>query len=253
IQKEDYYLFGTYFGEYFDTTILLYNFAIFTYGLSYFGAFRITKYRKYPIVKNWILRKRYWVYLLSFFVAVTYVISRKAGISPEGSNGGGFFTYLTFMSDSLIIAFLILLTGKKMRPWHLILLLITVVYYLVLGFRYRIIILLVGVLYHYFVVNRITPSSVLKWTVRIVMAFFIINFISLNRQAFRQLDFENVELSSETPNELTPYQYVMEQTGNYKTDMMVNKYINDNYLLGYDYGESMFYLLLVRIIPAKYF
>src|SRR5690606_129128 len=103
------------------------------------------------------------------------------------------------------------------------------------------------------VVNQINPSSVLKWTVRIVMAFFVINFISLNRHAFRHMDFKSVELSSDTPNELTPYQYVMEQTGNYKTDMMVYKYLNENYLLGFDYGESMFYQILVRLVQAKYF
>jgi len=130
---------------------------------------------------------------------------------------------------------------------------VTILFYLILGFRYRIIILLVGVLYHFFIVNKLSPKSILKWGIYIALTFYIINFISTNRGAFREMDFQNIEFSSDSPYELSPYQFVMHQTSNHKTDMIVHQYMEQNNQVEYDFGESMFYHILVRIIPATFF
>lgn len=254
IQTENYYIFGTYFGDVFTDTVLLYNIAIFFFGSAYFIAYNYTGARRSSATTNWFLSKNYYKFLLFFFLCLAYIITRKANVADGGGDfSGGFLNYLIFMSDSLIIAFLILLSEKKMKKWHLILLCITVIFYLILGFRYRIIILLVGVLYHFFVVNRISLGSILKWFSYIVITFLIINFISVNRTAFREMDFENIEFTSDSPSDMSPYQFIMHQTGNHKTDMMVYKYMANNILVQYDLGESMFLHIFVRIIPSEFF
>ncbi len=253
IETDDLYLFGSYFGDYFNDTVLLYILAILCFGSSYFYAFNTTVHDHDLRNKRWNLNDKYYVYLLLFFAAVAYMISRKASISADQTFSGGFLNYLIFLADSLIIGFLILLSEKKMKAWHLVLLIVTVIFYLILGFRYRIIILLAGVLYHFFIVNQIRPSALIKWAVYLVGAFFIINFISVNREAFRSMEFSQVQWSSDSPYDMTPYQFVMHQTNNYKTDMMVHKYMDQNNQVGYDYGESMFMHVFIRIIPRTFF
>lgn len=253
IQTKDYYLFGSYFGDYFDDTVLLYILAMLCFGSSYFYAYNSTVQRRLLNNNGWKLNDKYYVYLLLFFAAVAYMISRKANISVDQAFGGGFLNYLIFLADSLIIAFLILLSEKRMKAWHLILLVATIIFYLILGFRYRIIILLVGVLYHFFIVNRIRPSALIKWAAYLGGVFLILNFISVNREAFRNMEFSEVQWSSDSPYDMTPYQFVMHQTSNYKADMMVHKYMDLNNQVGYDYGESMFIHVFIRILPRTFF
>ncbi len=253
IETDDYYLFGSYFGDYFNDTVLLYITAMGCFGTSYFFSYNSTVQQQFLNKKRFRLNEKYYVYLLLFFAAVAYMISRKANIAAGETFGGGFLNYLVFLADSLIIAFLILLSEKKMKAWHLILLIVTVIFYLILGFRYRIIILLVGVLYHFFIVNRIRPVAIIKWSAYLVITFFILNFISINREAFRNMEFSEVQWSSDSPYEMTPYQFVMHQTNNYKTDMMVYKYMDLNNQVNFDYGESMFMHIFIRIIPKNFF
>lgn len=253
LQTEDYYLFGTYFGDYFTGTVLLYILAMLCFGTSYFFSYSSTVQRRFLNKKRFRLNEKYYVYLLLFFAAVAYMISRKASITAGESFGGGFLNYLVFLADSLIIAFLILLSEKKMKAGHLILLIVTIIFYLILGFRYRIIILLVGLLYHFFIANKIRPSILIKWAVYLAGVFFILNFISINREAFRNMEFSEVQWTSDSPDDMTPYQYVMHQTSNYKADMMVYKYMDLNHQVNFDYGESMFMHILIRIIPKNFF
>jgi len=253
LETDDHYLFGSYFGDYFNDTVLLYILAMLCFGTSYFFSYSSTVQRRFLNKKRFRLNEKYYVYLLLFFAAVAYMISRKASIAEGETFGGGFLNYLVFLADSLIIAFLILLSEKKMKAWHLILLIVTVIFYLILGFRYRIIILLVGVLYHFFIVNRIRPVALIKWSAYLVITFFILNFISVNREAFRNMEFSEVQWSSDSPYDMTPYQFVMHQTSNYKSDMMVYKYMDLNHQVNFDYGESMFMHIFIRIIPKNFF
>jgi oligosaccharide repeat unit polymerase len=84
------------------------------------------------------------------------------------------------------------------------------------------------------------------------MISYAINFITLNRRALRTLEFSDVTFESKVENGLSPYQLIMHQTDNYKTEMMVVKHIRDNNV-DYDYGESMFTHIFIRIIPASFF
>lgn len=249
IEKNYYYL-GGYFKDYFDTGLLIYIISLsallFFYKIGSAGKLNENG------VSNTIyqLNRKYRYFLWLFFFAVLYIVNRKSNENLEYT--GGFLNYLLFLSDSLILAFIILLYEKKFKKWHLVLLIITFLFYLILGFRYRVILLLLGIFYHYYVVLNLSFKSILKWVGLFLFGVYIINFITTNRDAFRTLDFNQVTFESEIIGEMTPYQLLMHQTNNHKTDMTVLKYMHQPNV-DFDYGESMFLNIVYRIIPASFF
>jgi oligosaccharide repeat unit polymerase len=185
-----------------------------------------------------------------FFLSLVAMIRRNIS---EGVYGGGFFNYLVFLGDSLILAFIILIYEKKFnKPWHWIILAASVLCYMILGFRYRILLLIIGVIYHFVITNRLSIKTLIKWAFIGWGISYSINFITLNRTALKTLEFSDVTFESKVQYGLSPYQLVMNQTDNYKTEMMVVKQMKKNNV-DYDYGESMFTHIFIRIIPASFF
>jgi len=249
IEKNYYYL-GGYFEDYFDLCLIIYIISLFSL-LFFYKLGSVNVYNKINS-KNaqYELNNNHKYYLLFFFIAVSYIVSIKSEDNLEYN--GGFLNYLLFLSDSLILAFVILLYESKLKKWHLILLSFTFLFYLFLGFRYRVILLILGIFYHYYVVLNLSLKSIIKWIVFFMIGIYTINFITTNRNAFRKFDFNEVTFESEIIGEMTPFQLLMHQTNNHKTDMMVLKYMHQPNV-DFDYGESMFLNIFYRIIPASFF
>lgn len=252
LDKKYFFHLGANFENYFDDVIIIYIISLSALLLSYIVGNRLTLSKLYRYKRKiYRINKNYKVYLLLFFLAVTFIVNRKSS-AENLEYSGGFLNYLLFLSDSLILGFTILIYEKKFKKWHLILLIITLLYYLFLGFRYRIILFLLALLYHYYIILNLSFKTILKWSFLIIVIAYLLNFITNNRDAFRQFELEKVTLKSETAYEMTPYELVMHQTDNHKTDMVAFKYLQENSLL-HDYGESMFLNIFYRIIPANFF
>lgn len=241
---------GGNFSDGFYDTLDLYSIGIFCmllgYGISYRFTNKVSTQNKYI----YIINPKYKYYMWIFFLSLVAMIRRNIS---EGVYGGGFFNYLVFLGDSLILAFIILIYEKKFnKPWHWIILAASVLCYMILGFRYRILLLIIGVIYHFVITNRLSIKTIIKWAFIGWGISYSINFITLNRAALRTLEFSDVTFESKVQYGLSPYQLVMNQTDNYKTEMMVVKQMKKSNV-DYDYGESMFTHIFIRIIPASFF
>ena len=234
----------------FDDTMQLYVLAIFCLLLGYSFTYNFLKLKLLDTQQQYSLNPRHGVYMWFFFISLASMIKRNF---EEDVYGGGFYNYLVFLGDSLILAFIILIFEKKFyKKWHWFLLVSSLLAYMVLGFRYRILLLIIGVIYHFLVTTRFSFKSIVKWVFLGWLVVYSINFITLNREALKTLDFSEVTFESKVQYGLSPYQLVMQQTDNYKTEMMIVKYVRDNDV-AYDFGESMFTHIFIRIIPASFF
>lgn len=238
---------GNYF-DYFDYGIQIYCLAVFTFIISYFIGFSYFKKEKRKLA-NFTLNKKAKYYLYGFFLIVTFVVYRFRQ-ENQSDQIEGIFNYLLFFADSLILAFAIFYYEKKQNFMIITLTIITFFYFLFLGFRYRVILLFIAFFYMLLIQNKVKLSTVIKSVVFVYFFAFIINFISVNRQVFKDRNFDAVEISQESPDEMSGYDYFLHQTDNYSTDFNVLKYMN-KYKVDHDYGSSMFLHILIRITPAS--
>lgn len=251
LQTKDYYIFENNFRTSYDDVIFMYIIFISSMLLFYvFGSLKKTK--NIASVKNvYVFNPKSKYYVIVFFLAVSFIVSRKTS-AVEDDFSGGFLNYLLFLSDSLILAFLILIFEKKLQKYQIVLLIMTLAFYLILGFRYRVILFLIGLIYYFYINNKISIFGIFRWIFGLISLVFIINFISINRQVFRDVNFSKVTFESKVQNDVTPYQFFINQTANHKTDMSVIKYMNRNQINS-DYGESMFLDAIYRVVPASFF
>ncbi|RTZ00893.1 O-antigen polysaccharide polymerase Wzy [Flavobacterium sp. RSP49] len=240
---------GGNFSAGFYETLQLYALALFFFLLAYSISFKFSNFKR-KVIFYYQLNSKHKYYMWFFFISLVSMIRRNF---EENVYGGGFYNYLAFLGDSLILAFIVLIYEKKFsKTWHWLLLGGSLLAYMVLGFRYRILLLIIGVIYHFAVTSNLSFKTVIKWIAIGCVVAYAINFITLNREALRTLEFQDVTFESKTQYGLSPYQMVLQQTDNYKTEMMVVKYIRDNNIEP-DYGESMFTHIFIRIIPASFF
>ncbi|WP_231427787.1 O-antigen polysaccharide polymerase Wzy [Pedobacter sp. Leaf250] len=249
ISLNRYYHLGGNFKDGFYDTLQLYCIGIFFLLVGYNISFKTTQIQLVS-KKNTFLNPNYKYYTWLFFISLVAMIKRNV---DEDAYGGGIFNYLMFLGDSLILAFIIIIYEKSFnKPWQWLLMGLTIFCYMLLGFRYRILLLIIGIIYHFVVTSRLSLQTIIKWILIGSIISYAVNFITLNRTALKTLEFNNVTFESKVQNGLSPYQLIMNQTDNYKTEMLVVKYMRDNNI-DFDYGESMFAHILIRIIPASFF
>lgn len=250
-KTDDYFIFGNNFKSAFSDTVFIYILAILSILIFYFiGIFQLSKKRVHrKLIYRLNPKSKY--YLLVFFLAVSFIVSRKTS-SEDADYSGGILNYLLFLADSLILGFLIFIYEGRIKKYQIVLLVITLIYYLVLGFRYRIILFLIGLIYFFFIKNKLSLKTVFKWFVFLIILIYTINFISINRNAFREADFSSVVFEAKVSGGHSPYDFFLAQTSNHKTDMSVVKYI-ENYNISPDFGDSMFLQIIYRIIPKSFF
>jgi oligosaccharide repeat unit polymerase len=251
--KDVYEKMGGNFYDYFDEGVLIYIYALLSFVFSYFIFFNFVnknKNKKYNYVKSkFKFNDNSKYYLYAFFAIVTFVVFKKTSFEGESSVDSS-YNYILFFADSLILGIVIFYYEKKLDPIILVIAIFSLLYFLILGFRYRIILLLIALMYNLLVSNKLQLKTIAKFAISIYLFSTIINFISINRGVFREQNFEEVELTTESPYEMSGYQFVMHQTDNYSTDFNVLKYMS-KYNVDHDYGFSMFGHVLIRITPSS--
>jgi len=162
----------------------------------------------------------------------------------QGAKGASY--YFQNFSDSLItiliIAYLMGIPRRKLILW----LLASFFLFSLLGFRYRIILTLIGLLFVYLYRNRLTVGIVVGTLLLTLSFLYIVLFSTLNRNA---LILRNYGALKYDP---LKFKYVnfFEQTRGALADMAVYKlYENPNKNAVHDYGATMFGYVFIRMIP----
>lgn len=235
---------------------LIYSVAIITLLLGYFLIGKKTKETKVIIVLNQnkkINRKSFILFLV--FYSVIIINSIAGGInysaltqdldqSLMGFDGAS--NYFQNLVDSLII---LILLGIYFRQKFIIIifqLMLAFTLFLLLGFRYRIILTLIGIA----VIYVLTNASALKLNVRKVLLLcsflYFLMFITVNRYQFTNGNFTDLYFN---PSKLN-YELFFEQTRGFIADsIIINHYSEIESNVGHDYGLTMFFYPFLTATP----
>jgi hypothetical protein len=162
----------------------------------------------------------------------------------QGARGASY--YFQNFSDSLItiliLAYLMDVPRRKLILW----LLASFFLFSLLGFRYRIILTLIGLLFVFLYKNKLTVGIIVGTLVLTLSFLYIVLFSTLNRNA---LILRNYAALKYDPLKFK-YENFFEQTRGVLADMAVYKlYENPNKNAEHDYGATMFGYVFIRMIP----
>lgn len=246
---------GTYITDYYATGFFCSWLAIISIGIGYF----IKKYPQKQVVQQYekVIENPEKAISILFYVTYGIVLGNMAlgginiqnvflGSDVVGLGAEGASYYLQNFTDSLVtillLAFLFNFPRKKILLW----LALSFFLFSILGFRYRIILTLFGILLILILRKKITTQMVIGGFLLAVFFMYVIMFSTANRnilihRAYDELKFDPTEYDVET---------IFDQSRGALADMCIYKLYNDPYKgARYDYGLTMFGYIFVRMIP----
>ena len=174
-------------------------------------------------------------------VGSVFLGSEQLGLGAKGAS----YFFQNF-SDSLIIilimAYLLGVPRRKLIIWVLA----SFFLFSLLGFRYRIILSLIGFLFVFLYRNRLKFSVVMLALSLSMVFLYIVLFSTLNRRALSIRNYDELVFN---PAKFK-YENFFEQTRGSLADMAVYKlYETPTKNASHDYGATMFGYIFIRMIP----
>ena len=163
-----------------------------------------------------------------------------------GLRGGSY--YLQNFADSLITLLIAAYYFRVEKKYFFIIVLFSFTLFLILGFRYRILLSIFGLLLVYVHTSSINFTFFSKMVFLGLFSLYILIFISSNRHALFTQEYDNVVFDPFVFN----FENVYNETFGSYVDFAIYK-AHDDGLIEIDYGQTMFGIIFVRAIPAKYF
>ncbi|MHA4843860.1 O-antigen polysaccharide polymerase Wzy [Flavitalea antarctica] len=161
-----------------------------------------------------------------------------------GASGGSYF--LQNFTDSLIcvivLAYLYGIPGRILLFW----IAISLFLFSILGFRYRIVLSLFGILFVYLYKNEVSVQRIAVGGILALLFFYGIMFSTVNRKTLIMKTYNELEFDPLSYD----YGKFFDQTRGALPDMAVYKlYDNPNRNPQHDYGLTMFGYVFIRMIP----
>lgn len=188
----------------------------------------------------------YGVVLVNMAFGGVNVVNLFIGNEVVGLGAEGASYYLQNFADSLItiviVGYLAGVSRNKLIVWVLL----SFFLFSLLGFRYRILLTLFGLLMVYLMKNKITIKQAFIGFVLSLLFLYAVVFSTANRNALILRQYDKVEFDlSKVKSSL-----FFEQTRGALADMTIYKvYDNPFKNVSHDYGQSMFAYIFVRMIP----
>ncbi len=248
----------------FDFGMLMISLHFACYTIGYFMVFRRQNVGKTDysagserfFVRSGIEAKIFFLFL--FFYAVIYLNTLAGGVRLVDVFLGvygkatlglkGYTYYLQNFADSLI---LVLIAGYyfKIKPLYFrVMLALAIPLFLVLGFRYRIILTVFGLSIIFLRDNQVRLATVFKALVFVTVFVFSMLVLTQNRAAIFMQEWDNLNFDI---TEL-PYEALVEQAKGSRIDFSVYKAVFDG-TIEYDFGETMFVYPLIKLLPSFVF
>lgn len=174
------------------------------------------------------------------------VLTGKSNQSTLGLEGKTF--WVANFADSLIILLIASFYFQEKKKHKLVYFILTIPLFLLLGFRYRILLTIFGILFYSIHRSTLNAMSIVKYIFVTVCLFFLFMFISENRIAFYTQKIEELNF------DITKYNYssIYENSVGSIVDFAVYRALENN-VVKHDFGESMFRYPFIMIIPASFF
>ncbi|MCS3801719.1 O-antigen polymerase [Niastella sp. OAS944] len=246
---------GTYYYDYYATGFFFSWLAIFFLGIGFFLK-KFPRKRAAPKIEKVLINPTKSISIL-FYVTYGIVLMNMAlgGINVQnvflgsdivGMGAEGASYYLQNFTDSLITILLLAFLYDFPRKQIIIWLAMSFFLFSILGFRYRIILTLFGILFILILRRKITTRMVIGGLLLAVFFLYLIMFSTENRRVlisrnYDKLKFDPTEYKAET---------IFDQSRGALADMCVYKLYDDPYKsVKYDYGVSLFGYIFIRMIP----
>lgn len=155
--------------------------------------------------------------------------------------------YLKNFADSMISTLIFLFYFKYEKRLLVALTLISFVLFTLMGFRYRIIITLLGYIFVYVTRNKLKIKTALIYSLIITVFSYIILFITYNRLRLTNASYGDVVYDV---TEILDPSLIFEQTRGGLDDITIMKYYDEVSDAPYDYGLTFLYVF-VRILPRS--
>lgn len=196
------------------------------------------------------------VFVFLAFTGIVLVDLITAGINIvdifSGEAGRGLYgaettsNYLRNFADSMISALLLLFLCKIPRKYFIVFFGVGFIIFVLMGFRYRVILVLIGLLFIQYWRYGISTRQIYNYLIGSLVFVYFTFFVTHNRAAFSYGRFSNVDFNPASFR----YDGFFEQTRGSLADFTVMKYYNEVPTAKYDYGAS-FLLTFVRAIPRS--
>jgi O-antigen polysaccharide polymerase Wzy len=248
---------GVYILDYYNIVFFYYGCALLFFILGYFSVkSKINVIFSGPYKQLYSpKRKIIFIFLVSYLIVLTDFI--LAGINPIdillGTSEKTMFVlvattnYMRNFADTIVATLIIAYFYKVDKKYFFPMLIAAFILFALLGFRYRIIISLMGIFFVYIYQNEIKTRTVIKSGIAIIFFIMFMLFITVNRFVFVRGDFQNLVFD---PIKFE-YEIIFEQTRGMLADINVIKYMEvirpD---VDYDYGVTFFYFI-VRALPRS--
>ena len=160
----------------------------------------------------------------------------------------GATNYISSFADSLIILFLMSIYFKSNKILNIIFMTLTVILFLILGFRYRLLLLAFGYMFIYIKTNFDSGRKVIKLVFLGFIFFFIFMFFSVNRINFYSQNYSKIVYNPIDFN----YSSIRDNTQGSLVDFAIYKHLGED-KTNYDFGESMFIYPIIMVTPSSFF
>jgi hypothetical protein len=246
---------GTYITDYYATGFFCSWLAIISIGIGYF----IKKYPQKQVVQQYekVIENPVKIISILFYVTYGIVLVNMAagginiqnvflGTDVVGLGAEGASYYLQNFTDSLITILLLAFLYNFPRKQIILWLAMSFFLFSILGFRYRIILTLFGILFILVLRKKITTGMVIGGFLIAIFFLYIIMFSTENRRvlisrAYDELKFNPTEYKVDA---------IFDQSRGALADMCIYKLYDDPYKgVKYDYGLTMFGYVFIRMIP----
>lgn len=243
---------GSDISHYYDDGFLYYGIANLLFFIGFFFITSATSKNKPVIYKD---SKRIIASILMVCITLVVVNYAISGINLIDILRGdadntlfgavGATNYLKNFADSIITCLIICTLARVNKYFLTGSYLLAMVLFLLMGFRYRIIISILGLLGILFLQRRIKIQHFAKNAIVLLAVFYIFLCITVNRYAFITGDYQSMKFN---PREFHTLTLLAEQTRGMLDDISIIKYYEETSIPEYDYGASFLYFA-VRAVP----
>jgi oligosaccharide repeat unit polymerase len=242
-------------------TELLYLVCMILLQISYWISIKYKVKNNSPnIILDYKKARSYIVYLFILFFSILLINNLSTGLSfrdffkesEEGFRGfDGATNYFQSFSDSIIIVLIAAYFFKVKKNYMIIMLILSITLFLLLGFRYRIIFLLIGYAFVFVIKNDYSIKlNFKKLFLFSSLSLLVILFISQNRYSFTNGKFNEIEINPLKYD----FELIFNQTRGFLADaVIVDSYLSNTQNKGHDFGETMFAYPFYMMIPRFIF
>lgn len=277
VLKDNYILFGNDLFYYFPHVFLIYSISIISVFISYYAFYRCTLQnpqitdkeflsKPIPRIDNAVIFKSFFIivflvflwsktsdisFLSLFFLSGLFsdvINAEQADFLDGGAN------HLKLFIDSLLPVVVVSFAFSSKKIFYS-LLFFTLVIFLSLGFRFRIIVLGFSILFLYLLRNDFSLKSVKTFLIATLLFVFLMIIQGYLKNFLRDFSLTGSAKTTIVSSDTRSFSDVFfSHTRNHLAFISAYKYLSENegYVV-YDYGETFFIQPFVRFLPSSFF